>query len=375
MIYLDNAATSLVKPVSVENAVVSAMRSMASPGRGAHEPAMRAAETVFACREAAARLFNVPECENVVFTMNATHALNIAVNSLVRPGARVLVSGYEHNSVTRPLNMLTDNIYTAGSRLFDDANTLEEFEAKLGRYKPEVVICTHVSNAFGYILPVYEIAELCRRAAVPFVLDASQSAGTLELDFTRLSLAFAAMPGHKGLFGPQGTGILICGAEARPLLSGGSGSDSISQTMPEYLPERLEAGTHNVCGIAGLLAGISYVSAVGTEAILEHERRLLARMAGALSDCEGIELFCGNKEWQSGVLSIRMRGIDCEALAQFLSQHGICARPGLHCAPYAHRTSGTLDSGTLRFSFSPFNTEREIDRVTDLLKEININLP
>ena len=145
--------------------------------------------------------------------------------------------------------------------------------------------------------------------------------------------------------------------------------------MPEYLPERLEAGTHNVCGIAGLLAGISYVSAVGTEAILEHERRLLARMAGALSDCEGIELFCGNKEWQSGVLSIRMRGIDCEALAQFLSQHGICARPGLHCAPYAHRTAGTLDSGTLRFSFSPFNTEREIDRVTDLLKEININLP
>lgn len=375
MIYLDNAATSLVKPVSVENAVVSAMRSMASPGRGAHEPAMRAAEKVFACREAAARLFNVPECDNIVFTMNATHALNIAVNSLVRPGARVLVSGYEHNSVTRPLNVLTDNIYTAGSRLFDDANTLEEFESKLGRYKPEVVICTHVSNAFGYILPVYEIAELCRRAAVPLVLDASQSAGTLELDFTRLSPAFAAMPGHKGLFGPQGTGILICGAEARPLLSGGSGSDSISQTMPEYLPERLEAGTHNVCGIAGLLAGISYVSAVGTEAILEHERRLLARMAGALSDCEGIELFCGNKERQSGVLSIKMRGIDCEALAQRLSQHGICARPGLHCAPYAHRTAGTLDSGTLRFSFSPFNTEREIDRVTDLLKEININLP
>ena len=167
MIYLDNA-------VSVENAVVNAMRSMASPGRGAHAPAMRAAETVFECREAAARLFDVPDAENVVFTMNATHALNIAIRSVVKPGRRVLVSGFEHNSVTRPLRMLTDDITVAGSRLFDAENTLSEFDSKLRR--ADAVVCTHVSNAFGYILPIYEIAALCRRAGVPLIVDASQSA-------------------------------------------------------------------------------------------------------------------------------------------------------------------------------------------------------
>lgn len=375
MIYLDNAATSLIKPMSVENAVVNAMRTMASPGRGAHEPTMRAAETVYECREAAARLFNVRDAENVVFTMNATHGLNIAVRSLVRPGGRVLVSGFEHNSVTRPLRMLTDDILIAGSRLFNTGNTLDEFEDKLRRSRPDAVVCTHVSNAFGYILPVYEIAALCRSAGVPLIIDASQSAGIVKLDFSRLGAAFAAMPGHKGLFGPQGTGILLCGSETKPLLSGGSGSDSISQTMPDYLPDRLEAGTHNVCGIAGLLAGINYVASVGTDAIFAHEQALLGRMSDALSEIGGIELFRGNKGVQAGVISMRMAGIDCEALAQLLSQHGICTRPGLHCAPFAHRTAGTIDTGTLRFSFSPFNTAREIDTASDLLKEININLP
>ena len=195
MIYLDNAATSLIKPVGVENAVVNAMRSMASPGRGAHAPAMRAAETVFECREAAARLFKVAGAANVVFTMNATHALNIAIRSVVKPGSRVLVSGFEHNSVTRPLRMLTDDITVAGSRLFDEENTLSEFDEKLRR--ADAVVCTHVSNAFGYILPVYEIAALCRRAGVPLIVDASQSAGVLDVDFARLGAAFVAMPGHK----------------------------------------------------------------------------------------------------------------------------------------------------------------------------------
>ncbi len=374
MIYLDNAATSLIKPLSVENAVVNAMRTMASPGRGAHEPAMRAAETVYSCREAAARLFKVPQPENIVFTSNATHGLNIAINSLVRRGDRVLVSGFEHNSVTRPLRMLTDDILTAGSRLFDTENTLGEFEDSLRRSRPAAVVCTHVSNAFGYVLPIYEIAALCRSRGVPFIVDASQSAGILDVDFERLGADFAAMPGHKGLFGPQGTGILICGADARPLMSGGSGSDSIAQTMPDYLPDRLEAGTHNVCGISGLLAGINYAAAVGTGAILAHERALLDRMLCGLREISGIEVFAGNKENQSGVLSIRMNGVDCETLAQLLSQRGVCTRPGLHCAPYAHRTAGTLSTGTLRFSFSPFNTEREIDTVADMLKEININL-
>ena len=268
--------------------------------------------------------------------------------------------------------MLTDDITVAGSRLFDEENTLSEFDEKLRR--ADAVVCTHVSNAFGYILPVYEIAALCRRAGVPLIVDASQSAGVLDVDFARLGAAFVAMPGHKGLFGPQGTGILLCGADALPLMSGGSGSDSISQTMPDYLPDRLEAGTHNVCGVAGLLAGIKYVSEIGTDAILAHERALLARMIRSLSDVRGVELFYGNKELQSGVLSVRMAGTDCETLARLLSEHGVCTRSGLHCAPFAHRTAGTLDTGTLRFSFSPFVTPEEIDRVCELMYEISIKL-
>ena len=229
MIYLDNAATTLPKPLSVERAVCRAMQSMASPGRGAHPPAMRAAETLFQCRCAAAELFHVSEPERVVFTMNATHALNIAIRSKVRRGTRVLISGFEHNSVTRPLAELGAEIRVAGRRLFDRENTLREF----GREIPgaELVVCTHVSNVFGYILPIDEIAEMCRKNKVPLIIDASQSAGVLDLDFQCLGAAFAAMPGHKALLGPQGTGILLCGEEGLPLMQGGSGSDSIPQHL------------------------------------------------------------------------------------------------------------------------------------------------
>ena len=366
MIYLDNGATSFRKPPGVYRAVERAMYTCANPGRGGYSAAMEASETVYACREAAAELFHCRP-EQVALTTSCTHGLNIAIRSVVKPGSRVLVSGFEHNSVTRPLRMLTDDITVAGSRLFDEENTLSEFDEKLRR--ADAVVCTHVSNVFGYILPVYEIAALCRRAGVPLIVDASQSAGVLDVDFARLGAAFVAMPGHKGLFGPQGTGILLCGADALPLMSGGSGSDSISQTMPDYLPDRLEAGTHNVCGVAGLLAGIKYVSEIGTDAILAHERALLARMIRGLSDVRGVELFYGNKELQSGVLSVRMAGTDCETLARLLSEHGVCTRSGLHCAPFAHRTAGTLDTGTLRFSFSPFVTPEEIDRVCELMYE------
>ena len=355
MIYLDNAATSLIKPVGVENAVVNAMRSMASPGRGAHAPAMRAAETVFECREAAARLFKVADAENVVFTMNATHALNIAIRSVVKPGSRVLVSGFEHNSVTRPLRMLTDDITVAGSRLFDEENTLSEFDEKLRR--ADAVVCTHVSNAFGYILPVYEIAALCRRAGVPLIVDASQSAGVLDVDFARLGAAFVAMPGHKGLFGPQGTGILLCGADALPLMSGGSGSDSISQTMPDYLPDRLEAGTLNVPGYAGLTEGLRFVRRTGVENIFRREHRQLERCAEGLQKL-GMEVFAGAH--QASTVSFRP-GMDCEEAAAFLAKQGIAVRAGLHCAPFAHESAGTLESGTVRVSFGHDASDAQTD--------------
>lgn len=367
MIYLDSAATSLIKPPTVERAVLDAMRSMASPGRGAHAPAIRAAEAVYNCREAAAELFNVDDCTHVVFTMNATHALNIAIKSLAKQGSRVVVSGFEHNSVTRPLNELGADIRVAGTKLFDTNAVLNDFDGKIKG--ADLVVCTHVSNVFGFVLPVYEIGELCRMRSVPFIVDASQSAGILDVDFKRLGAEFVAMPGHKALFGPQGTGILLCRGDAVPLLSGGTGSDSIMQAMPEYLPERLEAGTHNVCGIAGLKAGIDYIKKTGRENIERHEKLLLRQMIRELQFVDSLRLFTGD-DCQSGVLSICCDRINCEDFAAELGRRGICTRAGLHCAPYAHRSAGTISSGTLRLSFSPFVTQTQVHTAAQNIKQI-----
>lgn len=368
MIYLDNAATTLIKPVSVGREMLRAMQRCASPGRGGHRAAMRAAETVYRCRETAAALFHVPEPERVVFTMNATHALNLAICSLASRGTRVLISGYEHNAVTRPLHWLGAEILLAQSPLFDPESCLQAFEEKIG--EAELVVCTMVSNVFGFILPIRDIAALCRKKRVPLIVDASQAAGVLDVDFTTLGAAFVAMPGHKGLFGPQGTGLLLCGQQGEPLISGGSGSDSLLQEMPDYLPDRLEAGTHNVPGIAGLNAGMQYVLERGVQAIFEREHKLLCRAAELLSDCAGVELFIGPAGTQSGVLSLRISGCDADEASLRLSEQGFCLRSGLHCAPLAHKSAGTLDTGTLRMSFSPFVREEEVDACCRIIREL-----
>ena len=372
MIYFDSAATTLRKPPEVACAVSRAIRQMASPGRGGHAPAALAAETVFQCRQEAADLFNLDSPETVVFTSNATHGINIAVHTLVRPGSTVLISGYEHNAVTRPLYGIPGvTVKTAISPLFRPQRMLEDFERQL---TPEVdcVICTHVSNVFGYILPIERIAVLCRERGVPFVLDASQSAGCIPISMKELGAAFVAMPGHKGLYGPQGTGILLCGAEAEPLLYGGTGSLSRLQEMPEMLPDRLEAGTHNVCGIAGLLEGIRFVRKKGVRQILRHEKMLLDSTVKRLSGIQGIQCFgAEDKTVQVGVLSLRMAGWDCEELGEELGKRGIAVRAGLHCAPLAHRTAGTLESGTVRISFSAFNFRREIGQLGEVLEGLS----
>ena len=232
-------------------------------------------------------------------------------------------------------------------------------------------VCCHVSNVFGYILPLERIAALCRREGVPLVVDASQSAGCLPLDFEGLGCAFAAMPGHKGLLGPQGTGVLLCGGgPVRPLLEGGTGSDSLSADMPAFLPDRLEAGTHNMPGIAGLLAGIWWLKGREPGAVLAHERRMLSRMEEALAPHPGVRMFCSpDPALQTGVLSLQLRDIDCEEAAHRLGERGVAVRAGLHCAPLAHDTAGTLERGTLRMSFSPFTTEREVLRAAQILWE------
>jgi selenocysteine lyase/cysteine desulfurase len=327
---------------------------------------MLAAETVYACREAAALLFHVPDPSRVVFTLNATHALNIAIRSLVRPGARVLISGFEHNAVTRPLCALGAELRVAGRRLFDPADTLRAWREALPG--AEAAVCTMVSNVFGYVLPIAEIAALCRAAGAKLIVDASQAAGVLPVDFESLGAAFVAMPGHKGLLGPQGTGLLLCGEDGVPLLLGGSGSESRLQTMPEALPEHLEAGTHNVAGIAGLLEGIRYVTETGSEEILARETLLLRRAVGCLTG-GGLELFTGPEGTQCGVLSLRCPRMDCEELAAGLARRGICVRAGLHCAPTAHESAGTLETGTLRLSFSPFLSEGELLWACSVLRE------
>ena len=372
MIYLDSAATSLYKPESVQTAVIEAMHTMASPGRGAHAPAMLAAECCYACREEIAALFHVSRIENVIFTMNATHALNIAIRSLVREGTHVLISGYEHNSVTRPLHALGAEIRIVDTLLFCPEAFLAAAEEQMEW--AEVVVFTHVSNVFGYILPVEALARQCVERSVPLVIDASQSAGTLELDFDKTGAAFAAMPGHKGLMGPQGTGVLLCQNDAFPLLYGGSGSASRMQTMPDYLPDRLEAGTHNVCGIAGLLEGVRYVRSLGCAEILRREQLLMERFVRQLSSADGLRLFISSDPaQQAGVLSVLPERLAPETFAEALSEQGIAVRTGLHCAPLAHETAGTLATGTVRFSFSPFNTERQIDQAAEICLKIAKN--
>ena len=371
MIYLDAAATTLQKPQSVARASAWGISHMASPGRGGHRPAMLAADTVFACREEVAGLFHAPEPDHVVFTMNATHALNIAIKTLVRPGDTVLISGYEHNAVTRPLAAIPDvRVKVADGALFDPRDMLRRFEEELDS-DVSCVICGHVSNVFGYVLPVQEIGELCARRRTPFILDASQSAGTLPVHMDRLGADFIAMPGHKGLYGPQGTGILLCAREARTLLEGGTGSLSLLQQMPGFLPDRLEAGTHNVTGIAGLLEGLRFVRRRGEGAILAHERQLTAYCAHLLEGIGGVTVYAAPRLFcQAGVLSFRLEGMDCEEVGARLGEQGIAVRAGLHCAPTAHRTAGTLDTGTVRASFSAFNTAADAEALAAAVRRL-----
>ena len=369
MIYFDAGATTLQKPEAVARAMYRAVGTLSSPGRGSY-PATRAAEeTDLACRSLAAELFGVDDPERVVFTSCATHGLNIAIGTLVKPGSRVVISGYEHNAVTRPLHAIEDvEIVVADAPLFAPEEMVRQFADAL-ETPADAVICTHVSNVFGYRLPVERIAELCRERGVPFVLDASQSAGMVPVDMTALGAAFAAMPGHKGLYGPQGTGLLLCGHEAQPLLEGGTGSQSLLQHMPQELPDRLEAGTHNMPGIAGLLEGLRFVAEKGIDRIAGHERRLAMRAEEQLRGIDGVELFCEKGfDHQTGVLSFRAAGRDCEELGERLAAQGAAVRAGLHCAPLAHRTAGTLQTGTVRVSMSVFNTPQEVDRFTAMVR-------
>lgn len=372
MIYLDSAATTLQKPPQVARATAWAINHLASPGRGGHRAAMAAADTTFACRQAAAELFHLSDPERVVLTCNATHGLNLAIKTLVRPGSTVVISGYEHNAVTRPLHAIPNvTVRVAASPLFERQEAVDAFRNAITR-DVSAVICCHVSNVFGFILPLEEIARLCREKRVPLIVDASQSAGCVPVDMEELGAAFIAMPGHKGLYGPQGTGLLLCGdILPQPLLEGGTGSASLVQTMPDFLPDRLEAGTHNVAGIAGLLEGLRFVRRNGVETIGRRESELIHHLGKELAHIPGLTVFLAkNPQAQAGVLSLQMEGMDCEDVGEWLGRQGIAVRAGLHCAPLAHQTAGTLERGTVRVSVSAFTRPQELAILAQRLRQV-----
>ena len=353
MIYLDNGATTLHKPAAVIRAVAGAISRCANPGRGGYPAAMAAADTVYRCRETAAKLFSCRP-EQVAFTSNCTHGLNIAIHSLVQPGDKVVISGFEHNAVLRPLHAMNADITVAGRRLFDWEDTLREFEKAI-KNGAKTAVFTHVSNVFGYILPMMQLARMCRENGVRFIVDAAQSAGSLSVSLSDWGADFIAMPGHKGLLGPQGTGILLCGAQPKPLLFGGTGSASRDRDMPDFLPDRVEAGTLNVPGIAGLNAGMTYLQNLGMDQILRREQTQAKRCAEGLKNM-GYTVFAGPH--QGGTVSFLPK-IDCEEAADRLAKLGIAVRAGLHCAPLAHESAGTLETGTVRISFGHDATDAQ----------------
>ncbi len=377
MVYLDYAATSLRKPEQVYAAVQSALRRSASAGRGGYREAEAAADFIFDCRVQLAGLFSLPNPERVAFTHNATMALNMAIKGMLPGPGRVVISGFEHNAVLRPLEAMARQgvRYTvAQAPLFDPRAQLAAFDRLIGP-DTSLAVCVHVSNVFGYILPVEELDALCAQRGVPLIIDASQSAGTLALDVSALrAAAFVCMPGHKGLFGPQGTGVLLClNPEAGTLIEGGTGSDSNSYAQPSFLPDRFESGTQNAAGIAGLREGVRFIRRTGLDHILSHETALIDQAARELSKIPGLRLyFAGHaepegefqgisgKRVQTGVLSFYVEDLPCGDLAQALADGGVAVRAGLHCAPLAHRTAGSFEHGTVRISTSVFSTRQDI---------------
>lgn len=371
MIYFDSAATTLQKPDAVPAAVAGAINTMTTPGRGDHPAARLAADLMLRCRTEAAELFDVSQPDNVILTTSATHGLNTAIRSLVTPGDTVVISGYEHNAVTRTIFDIGGvSCRIVNGRLFDREQMAEGFRRAVDG-KVKAVICTHTSNVFGYTLPMEDIAGVCREKGVPLIVDASQSAGIHPVTVGAWGAACAAMPGHKGLYGPQGTGLLLCGDGfvPAPLLTGGTGSLSRQQDMPDFLPDRLEAGTQNVHGAAGLLEGMRFVRSTGLENIRRRESEVIRVLADGLKMRGDFRVF-DDPQGESSVLSVLPLQIPPETLADRLAEQGVAVRAGLHCAPLAHRTVGTEETGTLRFSASAFNTPEEAEAVLRLLEKM-----
>lgn len=375
MIYLDNAATTLHKPQQVIDAVVHAMQSMGNCARGTHEEALDAARTVYDARVRLASLFGCPRVDHVAFTANSTEALNMAINGLIDPGDHVISTDLEHNSVLRPLYRLEAE---RGAELsFVPADKLgnvdyADFE-RLMKPNTRAVVCTNASNLTGTVLDIERIAKTAHSHGALVIVDASQTAGCWPIDMKKMGIDVLCFTGHKGLMGPQGTGGICVkeGIEIRPFKVGGSGVQSYSRTHPAEYPTRLEAGTLNGHGIAGLGAAAKFISETGVENIHAKERSLMLRFYEGVKNIEGVTVYGDFTKDKTAIVALNIWDYESGEVSYELSQgYGIATRPGAHCAPRMHKALGTAEVGAVRFSFSFYNTEEEIDEAVRAVAEL-----
>ena len=377
MIYLDNAATTWPKPRSVLQAMGKAVtRFGANPGRSGHGMSIRAAEEIYRCRVSAAEMFHCgcPEC--VIFTPNCTCSVNMVLKGLLKKGDHVVCSDLEHNAVMRPLEALREQgiTYTQAAVTEGDNDATVDAFRKALRSSTALVICNHASNVTGVRLPVERIAALSRFYQIPFALDCAQSAGVLPIDMEESGIDFLCAAGHKGLYGPMGTGLLLCkkGISLKTIVEGGTGTGSADYRQPEELPERFESGTQNLPGICGLREGLRFVQQRGIDTIRRHEMRLMQTAYDGLSRLPAVHLY--SRRPAEGVhvpvLSFNVEDQDSETVGKLLWQRGIAVRAGLHCAPSAHRKIGTTEQGTVRICPSAFTTEGEIRKFVQIVSEV-----
>ena len=377
MIYLDNAATTMHKPQTVIDAVTQAMCSLGNAGRGATSGALDAARTIHACRAKLARLLGCPRADHVCFTPNSTAALNTVINGVVRPSDRVVTTVLEHNSVLRPLNRLAAEQDVTVEYAGCDANGVLDYDEleRLVTSGTRAVVVTHASNVTGNAVDIARVAAMAHATGALVIVDASQSAGTVRIDMQAMGLDIVCFTGHKGLMGPQGTGGLAVaeGIDVAPWAMGGTGVHSFDPLQPLEWPTRLEAGTLNGHGIAGLSAGLDFIEAQGgVEAIAAHERSLAERFLAGVRKIPGIKLYGAfDQPARSAIVSLNVGDIDSAEISDALMQGwGIATRPGAHCAPLMHRALGTERQGVVRFSFGYFNTDEEVDTAIEALRDL-----
>ena len=378
MIYLDNAATTMHKPQAVIDAVAQAMCSLGNAGRGATSGALDAARIIHGCRAKLARLLGCPRADHVCFTPNSTAALNTAINGVARSGDRVVTTVLEHNSVLRPLNRLAAERGVTVEHAGCDANGVLDYDEleRLVTLGTRAVVVTHASNVTGNAVDVARVASMAHAVGALVIVDASQSAGTMQIDMQGMGLDIVCFTGHKGLMGPQGTGGLAVaeGIDVAPWAMGGTGVHSFDSLQPLEWPTRLEAGTLNGHGIAGLSAGLDYIEAQGgVEAIAAHERALADRFLAGVREIPGIKLYGAfDQPVRSAIVSLNVGDIDSAETSDALMQGwGIATRPGAHCAPLMHRALGTERQGVVRFSFGYFNTVEEVDTAIEALRDLS----